>query len=341
MPTITQIAQRAGVSTATVDRALHGRKGVHAQAAGRVMQAAASSGGIRGGTPTRAKKQALRFAFVLPEEHSDWVEHVERVIALVAGSERNEHAELIVLKIPTVDVSQTCEHLAGITGYDGIALMVPDAPATKYSIADLVSKGNFIVCLFTDVPGSARHLYIGSDCRAEGRTAARLICHGAKRPTEKKVLLLLRQGRMSAELERRIGFVQLLEDTFPEVEVVVKADIAGEPTASTRDIANVLAAELAAHEIFGIYCASELLAPLAASSAQQIREKHITVVAHDATHRNIQLLRDGVASYLLSQDVPYCISHAVQSLKNLRENLRGALAIVQPRIEILTAENTH
>ena len=42
---------------------------------------------------------------------------------------------------------------------------------------------------------------------------------------------------------------------------------------------------------------------------------------------------------MLHQDIHYCVLAAARELRGLCENIRGALNVVQPRIEILTAEN--
>ena len=65
------------------------------------------------------------------------------------------------------------------------------------------------------------------------------------------------------------------------------------------------------------------------------------VVAHDFTDAHRALLGNGGLSYVLHQDIHYCVLTAARVLRALCENVRGALSVVQPRIEILTAENLH
>ena len=57
--------------------------------------------------------------------------------------------------------------------------------------------------------------------------------------------------------------------------------------------------------------------------------------------RNLILLGANGLAYVLHQDIHYCISTAARVLRALCENVRGALNVVQPRVEILTAENLH
>jgi LacI family transcriptional regulator len=63
------------------------------------------------------------------------------------------------------------------------------------------------------------------------------------------------------------------------------------------------------------------------------------VIAHDLTDEHRTLLTAGSLSYLLHQDIHYCVLASARALRAQCENVRGALNVVQPRIEILTAEN--
>ena len=65
------------------------------------------------------------------------------------------------------------------------------------------------------------------------------------------------------------------------------------------------------------------------------------VVAHDLTDEHRSLLGANGLAYVLHQDIHYCVLTAARVLRALCENVRGALNVVQPRVEILTAENLH
>ena len=67
----------------------------------------------------------------------------------------------------------------------------------------------------------------------------------------------------------------------------------------------------------------------------------VGVIAHDFSDEHRALLGANALAYVLHQDIHYCISAAARVLRALCENVRGALNVVQPRIEILTAENLH
>jgi LacI family transcriptional regulator len=68
---------------------------------------------------------------------------------------------------------------------------------------------------------------------------------------------------------------------------------------------------------------------------------HVGVAAHDFTDEHRGLLGADALQFVLHQDIHYCVLAAARVLRALCENVRGALNVVQPRVEILTAENMH
>ncbi|HJV96589.1 MAG TPA: LacI family DNA-binding transcriptional regulator, partial [Albitalea sp.] len=89
--TITQIAEAAGVSTATVDRVLNNRPGVNPATVRKVREAMATLGG---GAPIRGRPRSTsnyRFAFVLPAARLGFFDLVDRVVAQTAGEFRHQH----------------------------------------------------------------------------------------------------------------------------------------------------------------------------------------------------------------------------------------------------------
>ena len=275
--TVADIAARAGVGTATVDRVLNNRPGVNPDTVKRVMAVVAEIGS----PPQRGRPRMgenFRFTFVLPAAELPFVGLVDRQIAQAAGEFRHQHITEITHRIDTEDPVQFAEQLLALADCEGMALMAPDLPPVKLAINELVRSGVHVVTLFSDVAGSMRETHIGADNRAAGRTAGLLLGRMAT-PGRDTLLLASQATRLSAEIERRIGFAQVIEERFPKLKMLRLPDIP----------------------------------------------------ADDA----------GALSYVLHQDIHYCVLTAARVLRALCENVRGALNVVQPRIEILTAENLH
>lgn len=338
-PTIADIARLAGVGTATVDRVLNRRPGVNAETVQRVMQVVGELGAPQQpGRPRRGEN--FRFAYVLPADDSPFLGLVDRQIAQAAGDFRHQHITEITHRLDATDPAQFAAELAQVGDCQGIALLAPDLPPVKLAINELVRSGVHVVTLFSDVAGSMRETCIGADNRAAGRTAGLLLARmaGGARDT---LLLSSQATRLSAEIERRIGFAQVIEERFPALRMVRTPDLPADDDGACAALQRFLQNEVDAARVAGIYNVGSGSAGVARALQHAGLAAQIGVVGHDFTEEHRSLLSANGLSYVLHQDIHYCVLAAARVLRALCENVRGALNVVQPRIEILTAENLH
>ena len=339
-PTIADIARLAGVGTATVDRVLNRRPGVNAETVQRVMQVVADLGTPQQpGRPRRGEN--FRFAFVLPADDSPFLNLVERQIAQTAGDFRHARITEVTHRIDSSDPSRFAGELAQVGECEGIALLAPDLPPIKLAINELVRAGVHVVTLFSDVAGSMRETCIGADNRAAGRTAGLLLGRMANEAARDTLLLSSQATRLSAEIERRIGFAQVLEERFPKLRMVRTPDLPPDDDGACTALRQALRGDIDPARIAGIYNVGSGSAGVARALAAAELGANVGVVAHDFTDEHRALLGSNGLSYVLHQDIHYCVLTAARVLRALCENVRGALNVVQPRIEILTAENLH
>ena len=338
-PTIADIARLAGVGTATVDRVLNRRPGVNAETVQRVMQVVGELGAPQQpGRPRRGEN--FRFAYVLPADDSPFLGLVDRQIAQAAGDFRHQHITEITHRLDATDPAQFAAELAQVGDCQGIALLAPDLPPIKLAINELVRSGVHVVTLFSDVAGSMRETCIGADNRAAGRTAGLLLARmaGGARDT---LLLSSQATRLSAEIERRIGFAQVIEERFPALRMVRTPDLPAHDDGACAALQRFLQNDVDAARVAGIYNVGSGSAGVARALQHAGLAAQIGVVGHDFTEEHRSLLSANGLSYVLHQDIHYCVLAAARVLRALCENVRGALNVVQPRIEILTAENLH
>ncbi len=338
--TIADIAREAGVGTATVDRVLNKRPGVHAETVQRVMQVMQTLGSppLRG---RPRKGENSRFAFVLPAEDTPFLGLVDRQIAQAAGDFRHARITEVTHRFDAGDPAQFASSLSQVADCDGVALMAPDLPPVKLAINELVRSGVHVVTLFSDVAGSMRETHIGADNRAAGRTAGLLLARMAGSGGRDTLLLCSQATRLSAEIERRIGFAQVLEERFPKLRLLRTPDLPAGDEAAGRALARALKKIVDPARIAGLYNVGSGSAGIARTLDGLGLGGSVGMVAHDLTDAHRALLGSGGFSYVLHQDIHYCVLAAARVLRALCENVRGALNVVQPRVEILTAENLH
>ena len=338
--TIAEIARVAGVGTATVDRVLNRRPGVNAETVQRVMAAVAELGAPQQpGRPRRGDN--FRFAFVLPADESPFLSLVERQIAQAAADFRHNHITEITVRIDASDAAAFSAELAALDDCHGIALLAPDLPPVKLAINELVRSGVHVVTLFSDVAGSMRETSVGADNRAAGRTAGLLLGRSAGASGRDTLLLSSQATRLSAEIERRIGYAQVIEERYPRLRLIRTPDLPPDEPGARDALLAFLHGDVDRERVAGLYNVGSGSAGVAEAIEQAGLAEHVGIVAHDLTERHRALLGANKFAYVLHQDIHYCVLTAARVLRALCENVRGALNVVQPRVEILTAENLH
>jgi LacI family transcriptional regulator len=336
--TITQIADAAGVSTATVDRVLNNRPGVNPATVQKVRDALTALGG---GAPVRGRPRSTsnyRFAFVLPATRRGFFDAVDRVVAQAAGDFRHQHITEVTHRLP-VDGQQFAAELMKLSDLDGIALLAPDVPPVKLAINELVRGGVHVVTLFSDVPGSLRETAIGADNRAAGRTAGLLAGRALPAGGPALCALLSPSTRYAAEIDRRIGFQQVLEERFPGVRVLRAFELPEsdeEAHACARDVLSPPAAE---GRLGAVYNVGPGSFGVARALAEHGYGSELVFIAHDLLEVHRSMLISGTLAYVLHQDVHYAVTTAARVLRALCDGVRGALSVAHPPIEIATVEN--
>ena len=336
--TIADIAREAGVGTATVDRVLNRRPGVNAETLQRVLKAVEKLGvPQQPGRPRRSPDFA--FAYVLPAEPTPFFDLVERQIAQSAGDFRHQHITEVTHRLDASDPARFAAELAQLGGCDGLALLAPDVPAVKLAINDLVRSGVHVVTLFSDVSGSMRETYVGADNRAAGRTAGLLL--GRMVGGADTLLLTSQATRLSCEIDRRIGFSQVLEERFPGLRLQRLQELPADDEGAAAALLQAFDDGIDPARVGGLYNVGSATVGIARAVASLGLQRLPGVAAHDLCDAHQALLTTGELAYVLHQDIHYCILAAARVLRALCENQRGALSVVQPRVEILTAENLH
>jgi LacI family transcriptional regulator len=338
-PTIAQIAEAAGVSTATVDRVLNERPGVNPATVSRVREAITSLGG---GVPIRGRPRSnsnYRFAFVLPDTRRGFFDQVDRVIAQAAGEFRHQHITEVTQRLPVADINQFAAELMKLSDLDGIALLAPDLPPVKLAINELVRAGVHVVTLFSDVPGSMREIAIGADNRAAGRTAGLLIGNSAPRDVDQTCALLSPSTRYAAEIDRRIGCQQVMEERFPKLKVQRFFEMPESDDETYEFFRGVVVPAVGEEGLAAVYSVGPGNFGIGRALGEIKRRQTPMFVAHDLLEVHRSMLLSGKLSYVIDQDVYYSVSTASRVLRSLCDGVRGALSIGNPRVEIVTAEN--
>ncbi len=221
--TIREIAIECGVSTATVDRVVNGRGRVRPDTEARVLKALEKAGYTKN-IAARAlaiRKDAPAIGVIVSSEGNPFFDEVLSGIHK-AEAEVGDFGLTVTLKTMRGYNTDTQLHLIDSLAPSISALVLHpiDDPRIAAKIAELADRGIPTITVNTDIEGSPRRCYVGSDYVQGGRTAAgvmRLAIHGPRR-----LGILTGVDTLMGHRLRLLGFESHLRDIGPEIEIVAR-----------------------------------------------------------------------------------------------------------------------
>ena len=334
---VPDVARRAGVSTATVDRVLNRRGAVRPVTAQRVLVAAAELGYL----PDRALLAALapepmQLAFVLPAGTNRYLRMLGDTVEFLRDQWRHFNVRCRVEFVEGFDPQVLSAALLRLARrMDGIAFMALDHPLVREAVATLAGRGVSTVTLISDLSHSARAAYVGLDNHAAGRTAASLLGRfiGRRRA---KVAMIAGSLSYRAHVEREAGFLSLFAESWPGIEVVGLRE-GRDDEVRNRQQTRVL---LGQHpDLAGIYNIGGGADGIAQALKEARRGADVVLIGHGLTPDTRALLIDGTMDAVLTQAPQSVVLHCLQIFTNLREGMEALAGVEANRISIIVREN--
>jgi LacI family transcriptional regulator len=294
--TLKQIAAQAGVSKATVDRALHGRGAVHAQTQRRIDQAIRD---LELQERTRlASGRTIPFDVILhtPERFS-------RLVCNALIDEMSHFSSFqLRLRFHCVETITTNEMrklmMKCANDSYGIILKAENNAVISKTIEELQKHRIPVVTLVTDVPDSKRLRYVGMDNISAGMTAAYLMSQWIKE-AELDVAVVLSSQNFLGEEQRVQGFCQGLRSMLPSVNPVWVSEGYG-VDGMTFDV--MLDALNRHPNLKAVYCVGGGNAAVLRAFKQAGREV-LSYIGHDVDEENRFLLNDRKLNAVIQHDL--------------------------------------
>jgi len=336
---LADVAREAGVSTATVDRVLHGRSGVKSRTAERVAAVVRRVDYRPDPAATRlARARHRSICFVLPGGGHSFVTMLAGEVANLGHwlSEQRASAHIENVASFAPDVVARC--LAGLHGrHDAVVVMALDHPQVRAAIDDLVASGTVVVTLVSDVPTSRRSHYVGIDNVAAGRTAASLLGRfvGAR---DARVGIVLGSHALRDHAERLFGFQQVMAGEFPRLKLLAPAEGHDDP-AQTQPLVTKLLKRERERELAAIYSIGAGNRGIDAALRASGRADRLVWVCHELTVHTRRALLDGIADAVINQDAGHEIRSAVRLALARLGGERVVAAQERIRIDIFVKDN--
>ena len=134
IPTTKDFAAAAGVSLATVDRVLNGRRGVRQQTIDRVNAAIRDIGYVRDlAAANLARKREYVFVFVLPDRTDQFLSTIVRAVEETGAALSRERVLARVVRVRSDDPHAVVLALGSLSqeAVDGVAIMAPETPQSR------------------------------------------------------------------------------------------------------------------------------------------------------------------------------------------------------------------
>jgi LacI family transcriptional regulator len=217
-PTIEQVASRAGVSVATVDRVLNKRAAVRARTAKRVHEAALQIGYHASGLIAQRMREDLpqfRLGFLLLDTGAAFYDELARQLTLAVAEASDFRGVIQIDRANPQAPEEIVTKLRQLASHcAALAVVAPEHPSVSAVVAELAERGVPVFSLLSDFAAGQRSAYVGVHNGKVGRTAAWMIANSAKKPG--KVALFVGSHRFHGHEAREMGFRSFFREEAPQ-----------------------------------------------------------------------------------------------------------------------------
>ena len=171
---IQDIAEQAGVSRGTVDRALHKRGRIRPEVAERIWAIAEQMGYV----PRESGRKNLKIGVVTQLAGSSFMIRVNQGIEDAARLLKQQGVQVLCRNLETINEQRQLEVIDELVeeGIDGLALMPIQCESIRARLSWLSREQGIPVITFnSDIVGAGRTCFVGLDNKQSGRAAAGLM----------------------------------------------------------------------------------------------------------------------------------------------------------------------
>lgn len=328
--TVSQIAEIAGFSPATVDRVLNNRGGVRERTCDIILQTARRLGYF--GPVEREAEPEVQLDFVLPAGDNTFMILLRQFI--VEEASRYPGIRPVLHLYEDYDPDKLAAHLLDLEGKtDAIATVVPDHPAVRQAINRLAASGIRISTLVSDLPLVDKVGYVGIDNRAAGRLAGLLMGRFLPADQEHQVVVFIGSPSYRGHEEREMGFRSILAQDFSNLQISRIIQINDDREQAYQQTRQILTQGPPA-AIYNIGSGNQGIGRALAEAGVS---RDLVFIAHDLTEATKMMLLDHTLDAVIEQNPRV---EAREVIKLLLASINGAReSSYPPRLQVVFREN--
>jgi LacI family transcriptional regulator len=290
--TMGDVARRAGVGTATVDRVINERGNVSKEVSERVIRAARELGLKR--LLPKIHQRTIRIEVILARPELPLIARLLEEFRLLRAT---LNASVVIhRKVLKTDDPVAIARTMSKTTCDAVVTYVREHSDVFEVVSDLRQRNVPVVNLISDLPNSERIAYVGPDHYMSGRTAAYFMTTMA-RPSG-PIIVLASSLSILAQSERVRGLEDFLRETQVPFEI---AEIVEGHEERARSGALLRTAFSEHPETVAVYNVGAANLGVAEAIRADILDRRPIFVGHELTRPSADLLREGVMSLTIDQ----------------------------------------
>lgn len=327
------IAEKAGVSIATVDRVINGRSGVTVHTANRIWKAVDEiQGDIIPHIP-------LKFDVILPDGSGTFLNHLADSVNSLSDAYIREGITIKCHRVKSFDPKSLAVLLDDVsTKTNGIAVMPMEDPFVRESIRNISKNKDIpIVTMVSSFNSQGTIGHVGPNNRAAGRTSAHLISMMTNQTTGKVAILKGSQSLIySDHQERELGFISALREYNPNLEVMNNLETLDRQEEAYKITHKIICEN---KDLVAIYSVGSGIRGIGRAMCDLKKDKDIIWVGHELTPYSRELLLDGTMNAVINQEAIKEATYALQILTNYHRGNKDSAKPEDINVDIFLREN--
>ena len=337
-PNKKDLAEAAGVSLATVERVLNDRPKFIDRSRHRVHQAITSIGYVRNiAAVNLAKNRTYSFRFIFPTAGDQYLRELINQVHEASTDLISDMTDVDFDQLDMRDPHMVANYLSTLDRdqVDGVAIMAPESPQVRDAITRLGERNIKVVQFLSGQEKLGNLDFVGADNFTAGATAGRIISRFLGQISG-KVMVIADTMQSLSNIQRRLGFDQVLNTCFPVLKALPSLETHGDEARAKRIISRQLQHE---SDVVGVYVInSEARVPIEQiSHCKDLRS--LTIVAHERTPFTEKALLNEEIDAVVAQNPGHAVRSALRILRARCDNRDIIAAQENIRVEVLLKEN--
>ena len=341
--TIKDIAERAGVSSGTVDRVLHNRPNVSKKARESVEKALAETNYQPNVYASAlANNKSYTFYCIIPKHESEayWSE-IEEGQNKCCEMRKDFNVHINHFYYVRNNVKSFTEQYETIleANPDGVVIVPSKLEYTRQFTDQLHERNIPFVLLDSYLPDLRPLAFYGQDSFASGYFSAKMLMLIASKETEIMLMKQTLDGTNVASKQqdnREVGFRHYMTDHFPEVQINT-LDLPYQNTKKQNQA--ILEKYFSSHPKTHHCITMNSKAHLVGDFLLQTNRRNVQIMGYDMVEKNARCLREGSISFIIAQHGYQQGYYSVDALVRAAVLKRNVTPVNYMPIEILSREN--